>query len=82
MCVDTEGWKHSLDLAGQVHSALRTVATGVRGADGDVEDIARSTFYVVDRTSELADELRAGTARAQESEGMKKDPYFLANTRI
>jgi enamine deaminase RidA (YjgF/YER057c/UK114 family) len=56
------------DLTGQIHSALRNVATGVRGAGGDVGDIARLTFYVVDWTPDMAGDLWAGTARAQESE--------------
>jgi enamine deaminase RidA (YjgF/YER057c/UK114 family) len=69
VAVTPAGAPTSTDLAGQVHSALRNVATGVRGAGGDVGDIARLTFYVVDWTPERADDLWAGTARAQESEG-------------
>jgi enamine deaminase RidA (YjgF/YER057c/UK114 family) len=57
------------DLAGQVHSALRNVAAGVRGAGGDVSDIARLTFYVVGWKPEMATELWEGTSRAQESDG-------------
>lgn len=59
----------SNDLAGQVHSALRNVATGVRGAGGDVGDVARLTCYVVGWTPEMADDLLEGTSRAQESDG-------------
>ena len=57
------------DLRGQVHSALRNIATGVRGAGGQVSDIARLTFYVVNWTPDMAGDLLAGTARAQESDG-------------
>ena len=56
-------------LADQVHAALRNVATGVRGAGGDVSDIGRLTFYVVDWTPGMADELFEGISRAQESDG-------------
>ena len=59
----------STDLAAQVHSALQNVATGVRGAGGDVDDIARMTFYVVDWAPEMAAFLMEGIARAQESDG-------------
>ena len=59
----------SADLTDQVHSAMHNVATGVRGAGGDVRDVARLTFYVVGWTPEMASELLAGTSRAQESDG-------------
>jgi len=58
------------DLAGQVHAALRNIVVGVRGAGGDVGDLARLTCYVVDWTPEKWDDLLAGIARAQESEGL------------
>jgi enamine deaminase RidA (YjgF/YER057c/UK114 family) len=67
--VTPAGEPTSTDLTGQVHSALHNVATGVRGAGGDVSDIARLTFYVVDWTPEMANELLEGTSRAQESDG-------------
>lgn len=57
------------DLAGQVHAALRNVATAVTAAGGQVGDVARLTFYVVGWQTDLAEELWEGTARAQESEG-------------
>ena len=57
------------DLAGQVHSAMQNVATGVRGAGGDVTDIARLTLYVVDLTSDMTAAVMEGLARAQESDG-------------
>lgn len=57
------------DLAGQVHAALRNIATGVRGAGGDVTDVARLTAYVVGWTTEMATDLFEGLSRAQESEG-------------
>lgn len=57
------------DLAGQVHAALRNVATGVSGAGGGVSDIARLTFYVVDLTPEMGGQLLEGLSRAQESDG-------------
>lgn len=58
------------DLAGQVHAALRNIVIGVRGAGGDVGDLARLTFYIVDWVPELWDEVLAGIARAQETEGL------------
>ena len=67
--VTPAGEPTSADLTGQVHSALQNVATGVRGAGGDVRDVARLTFYVVGWTSGMASELLAGTSRAQESDG-------------
>jgi enamine deaminase RidA (YjgF/YER057c/UK114 family) len=69
VAVTPAGEPTAADLAGQVHSALHNVATGVRGAGGDVSDVARLTFYVVDWTPELADELLQGISRAQESDG-------------
>lgn len=57
------------DLAGQVHSALKNVATGISGAGGEVGDIARLTFYVVGWTHTMADELFEGIARARKSHG-------------
>ncbi len=69
VAVTPAGEVTSADLAGQVHAALRNVATGVRGAGGDVGDIARLTFYVVGWTPDLGDDLMSGISRAQESEG-------------
>ncbi|GAA1760367.1 RidA family protein [Agromyces humatus] len=69
VAVTAAGDVTSTDLAGQVHSALQNVATGVRGAGGDVSDIARLTVYVVDWTPEMAARLMDGIARAQESDG-------------
>ncbi|WAB82514.1 RidA family protein [Microcella daejeonensis] len=67
--VSAAGAVEAADLAGQIHSALRNVATGVRGAGGDVHDIARLTFYVVGWTPDLAEVLFEGVARAQAGEG-------------
>lgn len=67
--VTAAGETTSTDLAGQVHTALHNVATGVRGAGGEVSDIARLTFYIPGWTAEMATDLFAGTARAQESDG-------------
>lgn len=67
--VTPEGGPTSTDLAGQLHSALQNVASGVRGAGGEVRDIARLTIYVVGWRPEMAGELLAGTARAQASDG-------------
>lgn len=69
VAVTPAGELTSNDLAGQVHSALQNVATGVRGAGGEVGDIARLTFYVVGWTPEMAALLMEGVARAQESDG-------------
>lgn len=69
VAVTPAGELTSADLAGQVHSALSNVATGVRGAGGDVSDIARLTFYVVGWTPDMANELLEGTSRAQISDG-------------
>lgn len=69
VAVTPAGELTSNDLAGQVHSALQNVATGVRGAGGEVSDIARLTFYVVGWTPEMAALLMEGIARAQESDG-------------
>ncbi|WP_308797670.1 RidA family protein [Agromyces silvae] len=67
--VTPAGEPTAADLAGQVHSALQNVATGVTGAGGDVSDIARMTFYVVGWTQDMASDLWEGASRAQESEG-------------
>jgi enamine deaminase RidA (YjgF/YER057c/UK114 family) len=40
VAVTPAGELTATDLAAQVHSALQNVATGVRGAGGDVDDIA------------------------------------------
>ncbi|RFU20075.1 RidA family protein [Geodermatophilus marinus] len=69
VAVTPAGELTATDLAGQVHSALHNVATGVRGAGGDVADIARLTCYVVDWAPEMADALMAGISRAQGSDG-------------
>ncbi len=69
--VTATGEVTSTAIAGQVHSALQNVATGVRGAGGDVSDIARLTIYVVDWTQEMASGLLEGTARAQASDGFR-----------
>lgn len=58
------------DLAGQVHAALRNIIIGVRGAGGDVGDLARLTFYIVDWAPEMWDELLVGIARAQQADGL------------
>lgn len=67
--VTASGEVTSTDLAGQVHSALQNVVTGVKGAGGDVSDIARLTMFVVGWTQEMASGLLEGTARAQASDG-------------
>jgi enamine deaminase RidA (YjgF/YER057c/UK114 family) len=67
--VTPAGEPTSSDLTGQVHSALCNVATGIRGAGGDVGDIARLTFYVVGWEPEMASDLLQGTSRAQDSDG-------------
>lgn len=59
----------AVDLAGQVHTALQNVATGVRGAGGAVSDIARLTIYVVGWAEDMAGDLFDGLARAQASDG-------------
>jgi enamine deaminase RidA (YjgF/YER057c/UK114 family) len=69
VAVTPAGHPTGSDLAGQVHSALQNVATGVRGAGGGVGDLARLTFYVVGWTQTMADELFDGIARAQRSDG-------------
>ncbi|WP_324277803.1 RidA family protein [Blastococcus brunescens] len=69
VAVTPAGEPTAADLAGQVHSALNNVATGVRGAGGDVSDVARLTFYVVGWRPELAEELLEGFSRAQGSDG-------------
>ena len=69
VAITSAGELTATDLAGQVHSALRNVATGVHGAGGDVSDIARLTVYVVGWTPEMAEALLEGTSRAQASDG-------------
>ena len=49
---------------------MRNIIIGVRGAGGDVGDLARLTFYIVDWVPEMWDEVRAGIARTQELEGL------------
>lgn len=68
VAVTPSGELTSDDLAGQVHASLRNVATGVRGAGGEVSDIARLTFYV-GWTPEMAAPRMDGIARAQTSDG-------------
>lgn len=70
VAVTASGEVTSTDLAGQVHSALQNVVTGVKGAGGGVGDIARLTVYIVGWAPEMASELFEGTARAQASEGL------------
>lgn len=67
--VTAAGQPTATDLAGQVHSALHNVATGVTGAGGGVSDVARLTVYVVGWTAEMAPQLFEGLTRAQEIEG-------------
>ncbi|SDE04700.1 RidA family protein [Auraticoccus monumenti] len=67
--VTAGGQPSSADLAGQVHSALHNVVTGVVGAGGTVDDIARLTIYVVGWTEEMAPPLFEGLSRAQASDG-------------
>lgn len=67
--VSATGDPTSTDLAGQVHSALHNIVTGVSGAGGDVSDIARLTIYVVAWTPEMGSELLEGMSRAQETDG-------------
>lgn len=69
VAVTPAGEPTSTDLTGQVHSALHNIATGVQGAGGDVSDIARLTFYVVDWAPEMAEDLLDGISRAQGSDG-------------
>ncbi len=57
------------DLAGQVHTSLQNIVTGVEGAGGTVRDIARLTIYVVNWNQDMADALFEGLARAQASDG-------------
>jgi enamine deaminase RidA (YjgF/YER057c/UK114 family) len=66
--VTAAGRPTSPDLVGQVHSALHNVAVAVRGAGGDVSDIARSTSSVVGWTPDMAKELLEGIARARASD--------------
>ncbi|WP_369252999.1 RidA family protein [Geodermatophilus amargosae] len=70
VAVTPAGELGATDFPGQVHSALRNVALGVRGAGGDVSDVARLTFYVVDWTPALVEGLEEGLSRAQESDGL------------
>ncbi|MFF5078216.1 RidA family protein [Actinoplanes sp. NPDC000266] len=58
------------DLGGQVEAALRNIIAGVRGAGGDVGDLARLTFYVVDWTAEKWDDVLAAITRVQEQDGL------------
>lgn len=58
------------DLAGQVQAALANIIIGVRGAGGDVGDVARLTFYIVDWVPQMWDEVLAGIARAQQDGGL------------
>ena len=58
------------DLAGQVYAALRNIIIGVRGAGGDVGDLARLTFYIVNWVPDMWDEVRAGITRAQNADGL------------
>ena len=69
VAVAPAGERTATDLAGQVHAALHNVATGVRGAGGDVNDFARMTFFVVRWTPQMADGLFEGISRAQRSDG-------------
>lgn len=71
------------DLAGQTHAAVRNVVTGVRGAGGDVGDIARLTVFVVGWTQEMAAALFDGFTRAQESEGLSSPlpPFTLVGVQ-
>lgn len=68
--VTAAGEPTSTDLAGQTHTALHNVVTGVGGAGGEVSDIARLTIYVVGWTQEKAAELMEGISRAQQSDGL------------
>ncbi|WP_159618697.1 RidA family protein [Arthrobacter zhaoguopingii] len=67
--VTPEGAVTATDLAGQVHSAMQNVVVGVKGAGGDVSDIARLTIYVVGWKPEMGAQLLEGASRAQESDG-------------
>jgi enamine deaminase RidA (YjgF/YER057c/UK114 family) len=58
------------DLAGQVHAALHNIILGVRGAGGDVGDLARLTFYIVDWVPEKWEQVLDGITRAQKDEGL------------
>lgn len=68
--VTAVGEPTSADLAGQTHTALHNVVTGVSGAGGEASDIARLTIYVVGWTPEKATELMEGISRAQQSDGL------------
>lgn len=69
LAVNPAGEPTAADLAGQVHHAMRNVATGVRAAGGDVGDIARLTFYVVGWAADKPRALFEGLSRAQETDG-------------
>lgn len=58
------------DLAGQVHAAIRNISIGVQGAGGDLGDLARLTFYIVDWAPDMWVDVLAGIARAQETDGL------------
>ncbi|MCY1144189.1 RidA family protein [Actinoplanes sp. Pm04-4] len=60
------------DLAGQVEAALRNIVVGVRGAGGNAGDLARLTFYIVDWSVEMWDDVLTGIARVQQEEGLPK----------
>jgi enamine deaminase RidA (YjgF/YER057c/UK114 family) len=47
------------DLAAQARQAYRNVVTAVRGAGGDVRDIAKITIYVVEHTAAKLPVVRA-----------------------
>lgn len=81
--VKPSGEVTSTDLAGQVHTALQNVATGVKGAGGGVDDIARLTVYVVGWAQEMAGELFEGFARAQASDGFASPmpPFTLVGVQ-
>jgi enamine deaminase RidA (YjgF/YER057c/UK114 family) len=58
------------DLAGQMYEALRNVIIGVRGAGGDVTDLARLTIYVVDLVPEMWEDMLVGIERSQRIDGL------------
>lgn len=69
LAVTPAGDTTTTDLAGQIHAALHNVATGVRGAGGEVADIARLTCYVVGWAPDMEEPFWEGVSRAQESDG-------------
>ena len=69
LAVSPAGDTTTTDLAGQIQAALHNVATGVRGAGGEVGDIARLTCYVVGWTPDMVEHFWEGVSRAQESDG-------------